>query len=186
MVRGPEPPSHTHTSWIALHGKVIDGSCATCHEPPAGVEVTELEGKPPADDETFCGNSACHANEWDYAGFNAPALAPVLARQSYILQNTSPYLLEGVPLTYEETFESLFEGRCVFCHGGPNPEAGLDLSSYQGLLAGGDSGPAVVPGKPDESLILERQGGPRPHFGQVLQDELLALRAWIEAGAPQE
>lgn len=183
--RGPEPVSHTHSSWIALHGRALDNSCAACHVPedPA-VDYTELEGKPPVDD-SFCGNSACHANEWRYAGFDNPALQPVLDRQLYILLNTSPFLLEGVPRTYADTFQTMFAGRCVFCHSGANAEADLDLSSYEAILRGGQSGPALVPGDPEASLIVQRQSGPRDHFGQVLDDELEALREWIAAGAPE-
>ncbi len=186
LVRGPEPPSHTHSSWITLHGKVIDSSCAACHQPTdPRVDYTELE-EPPPSDGSFCGNSACHANEWVFAGFDAPELQPVLDRQQYILLHTSPYLLEGVPRTYNETFKAMFDGRCVFCHSGPQAEAGLDLSSYEGLMAGGQDGPVVVPGDPGASELIARQSGPSDHFGQVLDDELEALREWVANGAPQE
>lgn len=185
LVRGPEPPSHIHTSWITLHGKMIDSSCASCHEPaPDAPPYTELEGKPPPSD-SFCGNVACHANEWEYTGFDAEALDPVLERQRYLLLNTSPYLLEGVPLTYEATFQALFEGRCTFCHSGTAAEAGLDLSSYETLMAGADSGPVVIPNDPDSSRLIAVQSGPRDHFGQVLPDELDALRNWVLDGAPR-
>jgi nitrate/TMAO reductase-like tetraheme cytochrome c subunit len=185
LVRGPEPPSHTHTSWMTLHGKAIDSSCAACHEAadPA-IDYTQLEGKPPPDG-SFCGNSACHGPEWTFTGFDAPELDPFLERQIYVLQNTSPYLLEGVGRTYDRTFQTMFEGRCVFCHGGPEAEAGLDLSTYDGLKAGGRSGPALLPGNPEGSLIIQRQSGPRDHFGQVLEDELTALEEWIADGAPE-
>jgi mono/diheme cytochrome c family protein len=183
--RGPEPPSHTHTSWITLHGKAIDSSCAACHVPEdPGVDYTDLEGKPPAD-ASFCGNSACHVSEWEYTGFDSPELEPYLERQLYELQNTSPYLLEGVPQTYEATFKTLFEGRCIFCHSGQVAEADLDLSTYAGLLQGGKSGPALVPGDPDGSPIVQRQSGSRDHFGQMLDDELEALQQWIADGAPE-
>lgn len=186
LVRGPEPPSHTHSSWIALHGRAIDSSCAACHPPDdPEMDYTELEGKPPVSD-SFCGNSGCHANEWTYSGFDSPALQDVLERQLYILENTSPYLLEGVPLTYDATFKALFEGRCVYCHSGPEAEAGLDLSSYEGLIAGGADGPVIVPGNPAESLLVQIQSGSQEHFGQVLDDELTALEEWIASGAEQQ
>ncbi len=185
LPRGPEPPSHTHSSWITLHGRSIDNSCAACHAPEdPTVDYTALEGKPPSDG-SFCGNSACHANEWRYAGFDNPALQPVLNRQLYILLNTSPYLLEGVPRTYEATYRALFNGRCTYCHAGENAEAGLDLSSYEGLLAGSNNGPVLVPGDPASSLIIQRQSEARDHFGQVLDDELEELTAWVAAGAPE-
>jgi len=186
LVRGPEPSSHTHSSWITLHGQMVDSSCAACHTPgdPA-IDYTELDGPPPVDD-SFCGNSACHASEWVYTGFDSPELAPVLARQIYILQNTSPYLLEGVARTYEGTFRAMFNGRCVFCHSGPQAEAGLDLGSYESALAGGEDGPVIVPGDPAGSLLIQRQSEPREHFGQVLDEELAALQEWIAAGAPEK
>jgi nitrate/TMAO reductase-like tetraheme cytochrome c subunit len=185
LVRGPEPPSHTHTSWITLHGQAIDTSCFACHQPEdPSVNYTALKGAPPSDG-SFCGNSACHDINWQYAKFDSPVLHPFLDRQLYILFNTSPYLLEGVPRTYESTFKAMFDGRCVFCHSGPNAEAELDLSSYEALLRGGRNGPAFVAGDPDASLIVVRQSGPREHFGQVLGEELEALRDWILAGAPE-
>ena len=182
---GPEPPSHTHSSWITLHGKAIDSSCAACHEPgPALDDFENLEGKPPADG-SFCGNVACHANEWVYTGFDSPELEPVLARQIYLLQNTSPYLLEGVPQTYDGTFAAMLNGRCVGCHSGENAEGDLDLSSYDLALAGGKNGPVIIPGDPEASLLIQRQSESEDHFGQVLDDELQALKAWIAAGAPE-
>ncbi|MCL4263924.1 MAG: NapC/NirT family cytochrome c [Anaerolineae bacterium] len=186
LPRGPEPPSHTHSSWITLHGKAIDSSCAACHVPTdPSVDYTTLTEKPPVDG-SFCGNSACHANEWEHAGFDADELQPVLERQLYILLHTSPYLLEGVPRTYEGTFRAMFNGRCTYCHSGPTAEAGLDLSSYATILQGGTNGPALVPGDPDASLIIQKQSGTRDHFGQVLDDELEELTEWIATGAPEK
>lgn len=184
LLRGPEPTSHTHSSWITLHGQAIDSSCAACHAPEdPSMDYTKLEGKPPPD-RSFCGNSACHGSEWTFAKFNVPALIPTLDRQLYLLLNTSPFLLEGVPRTYESTFKAMFDGRCVFCHAGPYPEAELNLSSYEGILQGGKSGAVLIPGDPEDSLLVRRQSQPRDHFGQVLEDELDALKAWIQAGAP--
>jgi mono/diheme cytochrome c family protein len=185
LVRGPEPPSHTHSSWITLHGQVIDSSCAACHAPVEDVDYTQLTGKPPADG-SFCGNAACHGPDWAFTGFDSPALEPVLARQQYFLLNTSPYLLEGVPRNYDETFKALFNGRCTSCHSGPNAEAGLDLSSYTAIIAGSPDGPVLVPGDPEASLIIQRQSETEPHFGQVLADELEALHSWIAEGAPEK
>lgn len=186
IVSGPEPISHTHTSWIALHGRAIDISCAACHPPEdPSLDYLTLEGKPPVD-ASFCGNSACHVSEWSYIGFNDPSMQPILDRQLYILFNTSPYLLEGVPLTYEDTFKPMFEGRCVYCHSEADPTAGLVMTTYEGLLAGGQGGPSIIPGDPENSLLFQKQSTSRGHFGQLLDDELQALWEWILAGAPED
>jgi mono/diheme cytochrome c family protein len=59
---------------------------------------------------------------------------------------------------------------------------GLDLSSYEAAISGGDSGPAVEPGDPDgsELVALQAKGG---HPGQFADDELDLIRQWIEDGA---
>lgn len=185
LARGPEPVSHTHSSWITLHGKAIDISCASCH-PPAdlSVDYTKLAGQKPPSDGSFCGNTACHDSVWAYSGFDSPALAPILDRELYALLNTSPFLFPGVPLTYKSTFEAMLNGRCSFCHSGSEPQAGLDVTTYESLLLGGKSGPGIVPGDPPGSEIVARQSASPPHFGQLLQDELEALQAWVQAGAP--
>ena len=164
---------------------MIDSSCAACHEPAdPEIDYTQLEGKPPADG-SFCGNAACHGPDWIYTGFDSQALEPYLARQIYHLQHTSPYLLEGAPRTYDGTFKALFDGRCTLCHGDPEFKGELDLSSYEGLLQGGKNGPAVIPGDPDNSLLILRQSEQLEHGGQVLEQELTALREWIAEGVPR-
>ena len=58
----------------------------------------------------------------------------------------------------------VFERHCVGCHQGPRPKGGLALTTPEGLLAGGESGPAVVAGKPDESRLVEHISGERPEM----------------------
>jgi formate dehydrogenase gamma subunit len=77
----------------------------------------------------------------------------------------------------------IIQGKCLGCHG-ENATSGLNLSTFQGALQGGDSGPAVVPGEPDSSRLVAVQsaGG---HPGQLSASELQTIIAWIEAGAPE-
>jgi len=50
----------------------------------------------------------------------------------------------------------LLESRCFECHRGPKePKGGLVLTGRNAILRGGESGPAIVPGKPEESLLVE-------------------------------
>lgn len=84
--------------------------------------------------------------------------------------------------------------RCTACHGGRRREADLDLRTKAGMLAGGKSGPAVVPGKPEQSLLVKRihaqEMPPRRQLVSVSvkpmeADELALLEAWIAAGLPE-
>ena len=47
--------------------------------------------------------------------------------------------------------------RCTVCHGARKQEAKLDLRTRESMLRGGKSGPAFIPGKPNESLILKKR-----------------------------
>src|SRR5690606_25590612 len=55
---------------------------------------------------------------------------------------------------FQDKVAGILEKRCVSCHNDEAPKGGLSLQSLDKALAGGDSGAAVAPGKPDESLIL--------------------------------
>jgi len=82
----------------------------------------------------------------------------------------------------------ILAGRCVPCHSGATPPAGLSLTSRASLLAGGASGPALVPGNSGASLLIQKITGQRgaimPASGEPLTAAQIAtLRAWIDAGA---
>src|SRR6516165_9865000 len=83
---------------------------------------------------------------------------------------------------------------CTVCHGGRTREAGLDLRTRTAMLKGGKSGPALVPGHPEQSLILKKvQAGKMPPFEQMMQvsvkpfsaSEIDRISQWIALGAPE-
>jgi hypothetical protein len=85
----------------------------------------------------------------------------------------------------------VLEKKCLRCHGGKTVEAGLDLCDRAHLLKGGQSGPAVVPGKARASLLYQlvtHEKEPHmPHQAGKLPDAAVAaLAAWIDAGAPYD
>jgi nitrate/TMAO reductase-like tetraheme cytochrome c subunit len=175
--RGPEPESHLNPNWIALHHEAFNPSCSNCHstDNPGGV-----------DDSSFCSNSACHGNVWEYAGFDAPALRATLLNQLEALAEEATPMpeIEDQALTFEDLIGPLFEARCGDCHAADGLQD-LNLTDYQAVLAGGLSGPAVIPGNPDGSLLVQKQTGEQAHFGQLNPEELALVIAWIEAGAPE-
>ena len=91
--------------------------------------------------------------------------------------------------TFEQTAADVFLRRCVECHAGSEAEGGLDLTTAAGLTGGGDSGPAVVPGDAQASLVLTRiVAGEMPpekngHAQRLPHAEIEAVAAWIDAGA---
>lgn len=81
----------------------------------------------------------------------------------------------------------IFEQNCIRCHRGSNAKGGLDLTQRKGLVRGGDSGPTIVAGSPDDSLLLFYVSGEDPEMpknGDPLRPEqVAALRQWIADGA---
>jgi mono/diheme cytochrome c family protein len=81
----------------------------------------------------------------------------------------------------------LFVSHCVRCHGESKQEAGLSLATHDGLLAGGDSGAAVVPGRPAESLLLDAlryESFEMPPTGRLEDTVIAGIEQWVAAGAP--
>jgi hypothetical protein len=96
----------------------------------------------------------------------------------------------GAGPDFERDVAPLVIRRCLECHGEATRSGGLVLTSGDRLRAGGDSGAVVVqPGKPDESLLLQRvlagEMPPEKHgkSQQLPKTEQETLRAWIAAGA---
>ena len=171
--RGPEPESHLNSNWISLHHEVYDATCANCHttENPGGTDNT-----------SFCSNSACHGSVWEYAGFDAPGLREVILAQMPPTPTPAP-TPSGGSLTYENPIGALLQTRCGSCHGAENGLMNLNLTSYSTLLAGGENGPAIIPGDAEGSLLVQKQRGEQPHFGQLTPEELAQVIEWIQAGA---
>ena len=87
---------------------------------------------------------------------------------------------------FESKIRPILVGKCYDCHTDQR-FGGLRLDSRDAILKGGMSGPAIVPGDPDKSLLIEavRQTGrlKMPKGGRLEPDEIDALVAWVRAGA---
>ena len=90
---------------------------------------------------------------------------------------------------FEKRVRPVLAERCYACHTN-SKLGGLQLDSRDAILKGGKSGPAIVPGKPGESLLIKavNQTDPRlkmPMTGPKLtDDQIAALSHWVEIGAP--
>lgn len=91
---------------------------------------------------------------------------------------------------FDDRIAPIFITCCLGCHNSNDRKGELDLTSRKGLMKGGDSGPAIVAGKPDESLLLQRvTDGEMPpeqagKASNLTTEQVSLLRSWIGAGAP--
>lgn len=120
----------------------------------------------------------------DAAGPDAMAGAESLASAgSPATQDTVSFANDILPI---------FQNRCAQCHGAPDEdgeprlESGLNLLEYEKVIAGSEWGTVVEAGDPANSFLLDmivdqtmpEEGDPVP------EEEIALIRAWIEAGAP--
>ena len=90
---------------------------------------------------------------------------------------------------FETKVRPVLAGTCVKCHGEKKASGGLRLDSREAMLTGGESGPAVVPGDPEGSLLVQAvrhadetlKMPPSKPLPAAAQDD---LAAWVAAGAP--
>ncbi|HWB54772.1 MAG TPA: DUF1549 domain-containing protein, partial [Tepidisphaeraceae bacterium] len=88
---------------------------------------------------------------------------------------------------FEKQIRPLLAQHCYECHGEKKSKGGLRLDVAAGWQRGGDSGPAVVAGKPDESLLIaavRREGLEMPPTGKLPDNAIRVLEEWVARGAP--
>ncbi len=132
---------------------------------------------PPEDEGELSDDEIATITTWITSGADLGE-SPVTAEQTLTQHDVLPTLLL----------------RCAICHGRQRREGGLDVRTVSALLTGGETGPAIVPGKPDESLLVRKiHAGEMPprktlafySVKPVADHELEAIRKWIASGAPE-
>ncbi|MDI9635598.1 PSD1 and planctomycete cytochrome C domain-containing protein [Kamptonema cortianum] len=101
----------------------------------------------------------------------------------------APAQKQKTSVSFQAEIMPIFRASCLACHNEDSPAAGLSLASFESVLKGGATGPAVVAGQPSESLLLQRILGhgekPRMPMGfKALDPEKIKLiESWIHSGA---
>jgi cytochrome c len=94
---------------------------------------------------------------------------------------------------YQQKVKPIFEANCYRCHGGMNHRGGLSLETMAGMLKGGHDGSVLVPGHPEQSLLVKliRHQGPKddpmpmppPPREKISDADIATVTAWVAAGA---
>jgi hypothetical protein len=93
------------------------------------------------------------------------------------------------PVTYKDHVTPILRKHCFNCHNPDKATSDLNVTTYQGIMAGGSSGEAISPGNPDQSLLyLVASHQQEPHMPpkqpRIADAELAVIKRWIELGAP--
>src|SRR5580658_5259301 len=142
-----------------------------------------------------------------YESVSAPCGSPIMSsmrcgeliRKASDMKSVACVILASIPLLgfqpppsagpdfFENSVRPVLATNCYACH--TNSElGGLRVDSRQSLLKGGKSGPALVPGDPEKSLLIQAvvQTGElkMPKGGKLKPAEIQALSEWVKMGAP--
>ncbi len=124
---------------------------------------------------------------------SAPAPAPAPAPTKPEPTTTTATTVAGDTAVFASLVRPVLDAKCGSCHGRSKTKGGLRTDSLAALAAGGESGPAVVPGKPNAGTLLTRLRLPlekKEHMPpraqpQLSPGELALLTWWIGKGAPE-
>ncbi len=117
-----------------------------------------------------------------------PALALVAFLAGVPLVRGEPKPSADAAKFFQTQVQPLLQAHCFSCHGGEKKiKGGLTLTTREGLLKGGDSGPVVLLDKPDESLLLQalrHEEVKMPPRGKLPQAQIDILTRWVKMGVP--
>jgi len=90
---------------------------------------------------------------------------------------------------FRKSIKPIFEDHCYECHGFNSRKGKLSLATRESMLIGGASGPAIVSGKPEVSLLIKavRHASDKlqmPPAGKLAENNIAALKKWVQMGAP--
>jgi mono/diheme cytochrome c family protein len=105
-------------------------------------------------------------------------------------QKAPPKKPKTEAVNYYRDIEPILKENCVSCHQAAMSAGGLNVEAPENVLQGGASGPSVIPGKAQRSLLYSRltdtTAKRMPPAGTLTEEQLALIRAWINAGAKFE
>jgi mono/diheme cytochrome c family protein len=124
------------------------------------------------------------------ASLPAPTQPPALTNPTAppkppALTNTPAPTGKAAEISFAKDVLPIFQKSCVRCHGS-RKAAGLDVQTYASVMKGAQGGPVIKPGNASSSILVESiVSGQMPPGGSPLSPaEIQTIRAWVEAGAP--
>ena len=96
----------------------------------------------------------------------------------------------GSAVSYHAQIVPILKRSCQGCHHPGDPNADLIVTTYADLMRGGMAGASIIPGKPDESLLVTLISGDEPAMPQNMEplsdEEVELIRRWILEGAQDD
>jgi hypothetical protein len=117
---------------------------------------------------------------------SSPAWLVSFLCHSFSTLNGASQLL-AAEIDFEKQVSPILVQNCVKCHNPAKARAGLNLSTRELALKGSDAGEVLIPGKPEESLLIKRAADgsmpPETDGRRLTAVEVAVLTAWVKEGA---
>jgi Protein of unknown function (DUF1553)/Protein of unknown function (DUF1549)/Planctomycete cytochrome C len=197
----PATPIQAPISFARDIQPVLQASCLTCHGADmqlGGLDMRTRESAIRGGDHgpALVPGSADRSKLFRMmAGMDTPAMplgsdlgpAQIAMFRAWIDQG-APW---ETPVSFANDIRPIMERSCWTCHGATVQQSKLDLRTREGALRGGARGPALVPGDAEQSrlyrAIAHLDAIKMPMSGEQLEAaEIIAVKAWIDSGAPWE
>src|SRR4051812_5212848 len=171
--RPREPLTHTHTP-------------TPTHPPKRAIRI-------PRSQQSAIGNEKFVIRHWTWRCLFLCSLCVLVVVPAQA--KLPPEQLKKLPapsrrqVNFTKEVKPIFEASCIKCHGRGRDKGHFRIDSRETVLKGGESGPAVVPGKSEESLLIEMVSGLDPDNvmpkkgSKLTKEQVSVLRAWIDQGA---
>jgi hypothetical protein len=171
----------------AGHEQYGANTCLVCHttQGPGPVPAAVQHGLEGRENCLMCHGLDLLPESHQAADFTSPdclqchAAGGTLEAGAAVAGGGTEAVAEG-SVSFASDIQPLLEARCGTCHG-ETALGGLQVTEYQTLMAGGQNGPVILPGSPDESLIVVKMS--EEHAARLSGDDLQKLIDWIAAGA---
>ena len=97
----------------------------------------------------------------------------------------------GTAVYYQQHVQPIFQANCYRCHGGMNRRGGFQMDTQAGMRKGGHDGAVLVPGHPEQSLLIKliRHEGPAddpmpmPPKSKLSDADIAVVTEWVRSGA---
>jgi mono/diheme cytochrome c family protein len=188
-----ETPPEVDVGLIAFGGEeVFQNICAQCHgangEGGIGPTLNSTEFRSTHDDDDLR-DTIAHGRD----GTTMIPWGSVLSRSQ--IDDVIDYIniwggpQPGEEVSFEAHIQPLLQRKCGKCHDAHQDSGGWRSDSYQGVMESGDNAPVVIPGDPDNSLMVQKLLNRQRIGKQMPPDRLLNERQiqwvidWVQAGA---
>jgi hypothetical protein len=137
---------------------------------------------------------SCEFRRWFRVGVSILAVASVFGGSWFALANeaadgkiSGEGSTEAIKPEFDHKVAPVITRNCLHCHNGSQAEGNLDLSTREGMLKGGDAGPAIEPNDADASYLISRvrdhEMPPEGKGKPLSDDDIAALTTWVNSGA---